>query len=250
MSRHLPVAAAALAVLAAGAASAQAPATAPAATPAPAAAKVFKAPNVTIVDGQPPPTLSGYFEKDYTRDYKATPAGVYRLSPVHAAIVAKIGHDGGISWSAFGFGKVKGTINWNPADITSSSVDATVDVTDIRTPVPGFAEELKGEHFLNTAKFPTATFVSTGATMTTPTTGVLHGNMTLMGVTKPVDFNVVWVAGVPSGAGLMNLGFNAVGHIKRSDFGFKAAIPSIGDDVVLEIDMEAALGRGKGAGAG
>jgi len=58
-------------------------------------------------------------------------------------------------------------------------------------------------------------------------------------VTKPLQLTVERFKCNPAqGAGKERCGGNATGRIKRSDFGMKAGIPSIGDDIALIISFE------------
>ncbi len=143
----------------------------------------------------------------------------------------------GFSYSTFRFGTVSGTLNWNPAAPENSKVDITVDPKSIMTPVQGFAEELGGDRFLNVGKYPDAHFVSTSIQRTGPTTGVITGNLTLMGQTRPITIKAEMVG---AGRGMRGtvIGFTGIAHFKRSDFGFSAMIPIIADDVELLIDTE------------
>ncbi len=212
-------------------------------------AKPVKAPNVQIIAGKPCPTLAGCYMKAFTRDVTKTPEGTYRLSTPHVALIIKVPHNG-LSWSVFRLNKMTGTITWKPNDIAASALNAVVDAKSLETNVPGFAAQIEGPQFLNADKFPTITFVSTGAKQTSATTGVLSGNLTLLGVTKPASFDVTFIGGTPSAANPMNLGFNATGRIKRSDFGMTDSLGPVGDDILIELDVEAALARNPAAGAG
>jgi polyisoprenoid-binding protein YceI len=213
-----------------------------------AAGVVLAAPLLAQAAYRPPNTapgssLSGDFNKFFSKDPKKTPAGTYRLSGPHSALFARIPHGGGVSYSVFRFNKVSGTLDWVPTDLTKSKVNLTVDVKSLATNVPGFAEELIGDQFLKTSQYPTATFVTTSAVQTGPNTGKMTGDLTLMGVTKPVTWDVTYVGGNQSAAALMNMGFTAVAKIKRSDFGFTANLGPIGDEVTLTMDTEFAMPR-------
>jgi polyisoprenoid-binding protein YceI len=191
----------------------------------------------------PGSSLSGDFNKFFSKDPSKTPAGTYRLSGPHAALFVRVPHGGGVSYSLFRFNKITGTLDWNPTDLTKSKVNLTVDVKSLSSNVPNFAEELVGDQYLKTGTYPTATFVTTSAVKTGPQTGKMTGDLTFMGVTKPVTFDVTYVGGNQSAAALMNLGFTAVGKIKRSDFGFTTAMGPIGDEVTLTMDTEFAMAR-------
>ena len=198
----------------------------------------YKPPNTA--PGSP---LSGDFNKFFSKDPSKTPAGTYNISPPHAALFVRVPHGGGVSYSLFRFNKVGGKLDWVPSDLTKSKVNLTVDMKSLATNVPNFAEELTGDQYLKTAQYPTATFVTTSAKRTGPDKGTMTGDLTFMGVTKPVTFDVTYVGGNQSAAGLMNLGFTAVGKFKRSDFGFTTALGPIGDEITITMDTEFAIPR-------
>ena len=165
------------------------------------------------------------------------PAGAYAIDVTHASLVAKVGHMG-FSNYAMRFNTLDAKFSYDPANPTTAKVTATVDPASIDTGSASFNEELKGEKWLNAAKFPTITFASTALTLTGADTGKLAGDLTFLGVTKPVVLDVTW-NGV--GAGMMGgtrTGFSATGSIKRTDFGFGTYVPVIGDKVDLLIEIE------------
>ena len=123
-------------------------------------------------------------------DYKAAPAGKYVIDAKHTGLVARVPHMG-FSYSVFRFQNVTGALAWDPANPAADKLQVTVDPKSITTaPVEGFTDELTGEKFLNAVKFPTFTFVSTGFHPEGPAHGKVDGDLTVMGVTKHVVFDV------------------------------------------------------------
>jgi polyisoprenoid-binding protein YceI len=123
-------------------------------------------------------------------DYKAAPAGKYAIDAKHTGLVARVPHLG-FSYSVFRFQTVAGTLAWDPANAAADKLEVTVDPKSITTaPVAGFSDELSGDKFLNAVKFPTITFVSTGFHPEGATHGKVDGDLTVMGVTKHVVFDV------------------------------------------------------------
>ena len=172
-----------------------------------------------------------------SKDPTSAPAGNYTLDARHASIIARVGHMGGVSFSTFRFDKSSGTLVWNGAKPEASQLSITVDMTSINSPVPNFASELIGDRFLKTGQFPTAKFVSTSVQRTGPTTGKIAGNMTFMGVTKPMTIDATLVGTGTNRQGPV-IGFSGEAHFKRSDFGFSSMVGPIADDIQLVIDVE------------
>ena len=104
----------------------------------------------------------------------------------------------------------------------------------IGTPVPGFATELAGEKYLNSAKFPQATFVSTAFHRIDATHGKVDGQFTLLGVTRPATFDVTLV-GAGKGFGSPRVGVEASSTIDPQAFGMS---PFFVAPIELVIDAE------------
>jgi polyisoprenoid-binding protein YceI len=169
-------------------------------------------------------------------------AGTYLEDPVHTSLTLKIGHASGLSNYSFRFEKVDITYVYDPARPTATQVTAVIDPKSIHTGYDrhrtdkDFNAEIYGERFLNAVKFPTIAFKSTGIAYT-GNTGKMTGEVTLMGVTKPITLDVTY-NGSATQNGRDKMGFSATGMLKRSDFGFTAMIGPLGDDVTFSIEAE------------
>jgi polyisoprenoid-binding protein YceI len=138
------------------------------------------------------------------------------------------------------FGNIGGSIVLNPADITKSTVNVTIDVTTVDTGVSARDSDLKSDNFFDVAQFPTATFVSTSVQKSSGGLTVA-GNLTLHGVTKPVVLQVSGPTGPISGMDHKpHSGFSATTTINRLDFGIASKYPAsvVGNDVSLTIDLD------------
>ncbi len=174
------------------------------------------------------------------------PAGTYAVDKTHASITWKGLHQG-LSWYAARFTNFDITVDFNEADVSKSKVAASVDLKSIETDfaktrpasnTTDFNAELGGERFLNSAKFPQATFTSTAVSKTGDKTGKMTGNLTFFGVTKPVTFDVTYIGNRNDPRSQKHkIGFQAIGSLKRSDFGIAVGGP-IGDEIKLEINAE------------
>lgn len=140
------------------------------------------------------------------------------------------------------FGNIGGTVTWNDADITKSTLNVTIDVSSVDTGVTQRDGDLKSPKFFDVAQYPTATFVSTSI-VKTGSGLTINGNLTLHGVTKPVSLDVQGPTGpVPGMDHKPHSGFSATTTLKRTDFDIATKFPAtiVGDEVKLTIDLDLA----------
>ena len=161
-------------------------------------------------------------------------AGTYTIDPDHNAVFARVQHIG-YSWSVFRFDTASGKLGWDPAAPEKSTLSVAVRVESITSNVKGFASELAGEQYLKAAKFPDATFVSTAFRRGDAMHGKVDGQLTLMGITKPVTFDVELVGAGKGWADKPRLGVHAVAAINPQDFGFPALF---GKAIEIVVDTE------------
>jgi polyisoprenoid-binding protein YceI len=137
-------------------------------------------------------------------------------------------------------GGVKGTLVFNEADITKSTVTVTIDTSTVDTGEPNRDAHLKTAAFFDVPNFPTATFTSSsvvknGSKMT------VNGNLTLHGVTLPVVLDVEGPSTPVEGKDKKpHSGFSATTTISRSAFGIGSSFPAamVGDEAKLTIELE------------
>ena len=137
------------------------------------------------------------------------------------------------------FGKTEGTVVLDPADLTRSTVEATIDATTVDTRDAKRDEHLKGADFFEVAKFPKITFKSTKVEKAAGGLKVT-GDLTIKGVTKPV---VLEVAGpsdeIKDPWGNTRRGLSATTRINRKDFGVSyGPNAAVSDEVAITIDAE------------
>ena len=175
----------------------------------------------------------------------AVAADTYTLDPFHTYLHFEVDHLGGISRMRGRFDRLSGKFTLDTAAKTGS-IDLTVQTASISTgdndkgSRPRSREEhLRSPDFFNVAEFPTMTFKSTKVVFKGDVPGSIEGNVTLLGVTKPLTLTVEhWKCAPHPGSKKDMCGANASGTIKRSDFGMKFGIPSVGDEQKLWIGME------------
>lgn len=164
-------------------------------------------------------------------------SSTWKIDSAHSAANFTIRHMG-ISNVHGRFGGVAGEIVLDPADLTKSSVKATIDTTTVDTGVAQRDTHLKSPDFFDVAKYPTMTFVSKSVTKSGDGY-IVTGDLTMHGVTKQVDLTL----DAPSGEITMNKqlrrGFDATTTIKRADFGLTFGPTMIGDEVQVALEVEA-----------
>ena len=137
------------------------------------------------------------------------------------------------------FDKTTGTVVFDKVAKTGS-VDVTIDMKSVSTGSALFNEHIQGEDFLDTAKYPTATFKSTKVHFNGDKPSKVEGNLTIKGVTKPVTLNVTSFQSMDHPlVKKPAIGANATTTIKRSEFNAGKFAPYVGDDVTLTIALEA-----------
>jgi len=103
-----------------------------------------------------------------------------------------------------------------------------------------FDKHIQGADFLDTANHPTATFKSTKVTFDGDRPVSVEGNLTIKGISKPVTLTVTSFLAKPHPILKKDaLGANATTVIKRSEFNAGKFAPNVGDEVTLEIAIEA-----------
>lgn len=171
----------------------------------------------------------------------ANAADTYTLDPNHTTVIWKATHFG-FSQPHGLFPLVEGTVTLDETAPASSKVNVTIKTANIATGIAKFDEHLKSKDFFDVEKYPTATFKSTKVVPTGDKTAKVTGDLTLLGVTKPVTLDVVFNhKGAHPMTQKQTVGFTATGMIKRSEFGINYALPAVSDDVPLTIEAEGSL---------
>ncbi len=168
----------------------------------------------------------------------------YTLDPYHTYPNFTVEH-WGLSMMHGQFEKSAGKFSFDRAAKTGS-VELTIETASVNTGdnVKGSRPRSRDEHlrsadFFNAAEFPSMVFKSTKTTFAGDFPASVEGNLTLLGVTKPLTLTF---ERFKCGANPFNkkdrCGGNAVGKFKRSDFGMKTAVPAVGDEITLNVEFE------------
>ena len=137
------------------------------------------------------------------------------------------------------FDKVTGAVVLDKAAKTGK-VDIVIDTKSVNTGSEAFNEHIQGEDFLDTARYPTATFKSTKVVFEGDKPVSVDGNLTIKGVTKPVTLTVTSFQAMPHPMFKKDaIGANAFTVVKRSEFNAGKYAPYVGDEVRIDIAVEA-----------
>ncbi|MEW6658910.1 MAG: YceI family protein [Thermodesulfobacteriota bacterium] len=155
-----------------------------------------------------------------------------------------------VSWVHGLFGKVAGTLDFDPLDVEKAGVAVEIDATSIYTGVEQRDGHLKSADFLEVDKYPAITFKSTRVEPGGLDRALVHGDLTIRGITRPVVLDVRWAG--PSifddeGKIYTSFGFRGKTRINREDFGMVFNMEMehggfmVGKHVYLTLNAEADL---------
>jgi len=141
-------------------------------------------------------------------------------------------------------GKVTGTIEYDGKTVGSIKADVTIDVSGVDTDNDNRDKDLKSEHFFDIAKYPTVRFTSKRVQPVGQGKFKMVGDLTMHGVTKEVTLDVEGPSPALKQGPNLRVGASATATINRRDWGLQynrmiEAAPIVGDDIQIQIDVEA-----------
>lgn len=161
-------------------------------------------------------------------------ADEFNIDPVHSWVNFSVNH-GGFAAARGHFGEISGTIVFDQDDVSNSSVSVEIKASSIDTNNKARNGHLNSPDFFNAAEFPVLTFQSTSIEKTGENTGLVTGDLSMIGVTKSVTLDVIFNKIEGS-----KVGFSATAEIVPGDFGMaKVAGFGMGPTVQITIDIEA-----------
>jgi len=163
----------------------------------------------------------------------------YVLDASHSQILFSYDHMGfSTTWNMFsGF---DGEIMFDQEDPANSSVTVSFPVTTLLTGWEERFNHFMSDDFFGADENETVTFTSTGIEVTGDTTALITGDFTLNGITQPVTLDAeLTQAGSHPIENKPWAGFSATTTLKRSDFDMGMFAPVVGDEVDVQISIEA-----------
>ena len=188
------------------------------------------------------PLVAQQMTKPGSKNAALVTGGTYTVDPNHTLVGWRVNHLGFNDYFGI-FGDSTGTLTLDPKKPSAAKVDITIPVSKVTTASAGLTAHLTragkdgGKPDFFGANAPDAHFVST-MVMAKGTKAMIHGNLTLNGVTKPVILDAEFVGAGKAPAmmgGKENVGFHAKTTIKRTEFGLGFFAPVVSDEVGLDI---------------
>ncbi len=146
------------------------------------------------------------------------------------------------------FGRITGTVSYDPPDIAHLSAEAEIDVSSISTGNKAREEHLLSPDFLDVAKYPKIAFKTTSVEARGNNRGRVTADLTIRGITRPISFEVECLGPVKSPfSGKSCIGFRGETKINREDYGMELSYTMeggglvVGKEVEITFDLEADL---------
>jgi polyisoprenoid-binding protein YceI len=167
------------------------------------------------------------------------PSGMYRIDSDHSSVVFAVGH-AGVGTVVGRFDTIRGHYRLDPGkvdvkiDIAAKSIDTNHAKRD---------KHLRGPDFLDAKTFPHIRFVAKKYRKTGKMSGILTGNLTIRGKTRPFSLHVrevgaAQVSALPKPWGGYLTGYDAKGVVHRKDFGITTYPSMVGDTIHFYVDVE------------
>jgi polyisoprenoid-binding protein YceI len=165
----------------------------------------------------------------------------YTIDPTHLTVAFKVHHVGFFDMVGL-FTKASGSFSFDEETKELSDLKVVIKTKSVFTGHKKRDAHLRSADFLNAGEFPEMVFVGKSTEKTGEKTGKVHGELTLLGQTRPVTLDVRWnkAADHPIYK-RWTIGIDATGILKRSEFGMAYAVKNgwIGDELNLMIGFEA-----------
>ena len=172
----------------------------------------------------------------------------YELDPVHTRVLVAVEHAG----FSRALGTVSGTtgrLEFDPDDWTTARLEVNVPLQGIDFGDAKWNRAVLSGSLLDTDNHPLARFVSTRIEPINPRRAIVHGTLTLHGVSREVQLDATLNAlkRHPLPPFRRTAGFSATAVLSRADFGIDAWKSVIGDRVELRMEVEATRSGAGGA---
>ncbi len=161
--------------------------------------------------------------------------GVWAIDQAHTFVGFEVRHI--LAKSKGAFENVFGTISIGE-DLSSSTIDIRIAAASINTKIDKRDADLRGERFFDVENYPEITFQSTSIEKTA--TGYMAmGDLTMHGVTKSIELPFTYLGRSDFDEGFSVISFESEITLKRSEYGMETMLGAVGDDISVNISVEA-----------
>ncbi len=170
-------------------------------------------------------------------------SSTWELDPVHSSVGFTVRHMM-VSNVHGRFRTVDVDVDFDPERPEAGRVEATIQAASIDTGMEPRDAHLRSADFFDAERYPTLRFVSTSVERRGEDRFLVHGDLTIRDVTRPVTLDVEFLGAVPAMDGGRKAGFAASTRISRKEWGLTWNVGLetggwlVGDDVRIEIDVE------------
>jgi polyisoprenoid-binding protein YceI len=169
----------------------------------------------------------------------AASAQVYNIDPGHTFPSFEADHMGLSFWRGK-FTKSSGKVVLDRGSKSGGSIEIVIDASTVDFGHTKMNEKARGDEMFNFAKFPTVTYRSTALKFEGDRLVGVDGEMTLLGITKPMSLNVTHFKCIIHPMLKREVcGADAYGRFDRSDFGMNIGLPRFSPEIKLAIQVEA-----------
>ncbi|MDX2645893.1 YceI family protein [Streptomyces sp. NPDC001902] len=174
------------------------------------------------------------------------PPGPWTIDPAHSEAGAVAQHLG-LSTVHGRFRTFAGRIDVAEQPL-ASSVEAVIDAASIDTGNGTRDEHLRSADFLDVREHPTVSYRSTSLEPSAGDRWTVHGELTMRGITRPVDLDLAYLGTGPDAWGGVRAAFRATAELRREDFAMnwnqvvRAGIATMGTTLRVTLDIQAVQG--------
>ncbi len=173
----------------------------------------------------------------------AAKSATYQFDPVHTRVIFQVGH-AGFSNQPGSFSGIEGSLDFDEQDWSQARLSVRIPIGALQLGDANWNQRILDRTFFDVGKFPDAKFISTQVMQTNPGQGMVTGELTLHGITRPVTLAITLNALKRHPlTRRMTAGFSATTTLSRRDFGMDSWRTLVGDEVRLVIEVEATRSR-------
>ena len=165
-------------------------------------------------------------------------ASTFEVDSGHSAVLFRIKHLDA-AWQYGRFVKVSGSVDFDEASPEATTIQISVDAASVATFDANRDRHLKSPDFFNVKEFPTITFQSKKVERVSPTELKVTGELTLLGVTQPIEATFQYTGSGKDPHGNFRSGWESRFTIQRSAFGMAYMLGPLSDEVTLIVSIEA-----------